>query len=159
MPPPFGHPPLTTTRGARNHCLILFLLISATFVAFLLISSLLNTTSPPQNLTFSSLRLSCLRQLIANPSLYPPTFSILVSKPKVDVVYMYATTYLALVFLNLTLLNSQLSGFGYPVILLLNISVLFTYLLILLTIQNSLTILPLRWNTFYPFLPSQKSLF
>ncbi|MPC88755.1 hypothetical protein E2C01_083675 [Portunus trituberculatus] len=55
--------------------------------------NLWNTTSPLLNLIlFSSLKHSCLRQLTVAPSLFPPTFSVLIFIPKQDVASMCATT-------------------------------------------------------------------
>ncbi|MPC97305.1 hypothetical protein E2C01_092614 [Portunus trituberculatus] len=48
--------------------------------------------SPLLNLiSFSSQKHSCLRQLTVAPSLFPPTFSIFIFVPKLDVASMYAT--------------------------------------------------------------------
>ncbi|MPC45708.1 hypothetical protein E2C01_039414 [Portunus trituberculatus] len=64
----------------------------ATFADLDLIFNLRNTTSPLLNLIFfSSPKHSCLRQLTVAPSLSPPTFSIFIFIPKLDVVSMYTT--------------------------------------------------------------------
>ncbi|MPC66538.1 hypothetical protein E2C01_060687 [Portunus trituberculatus] len=68
-------------------------LTSATFAILDLIFNLQNTTSPLLNLTFlSSMRQSCLRQQTVAPFLFPPTFSILVFAPKLDVASMCTIT-------------------------------------------------------------------
>src|ERR1700755_729713 len=77
----------------------------------------------------------------ANPTLFPPTVSILNFQPKADVAHMCATMLSVLVSLILSLLNAQLNGSNLLAILQLNSFVLSTYLLTLQTIQNSSTIL------------------
>lgn len=90
---------LMSPVDAQNHCLIHNLSMFAPFVAFLLTSHLLKTTSSPPNLTFSSsLKHRFQQQLIVTPSLFPHTFSILSSVPKADVAPMSEMTSLALVF-------------------------------------------------------------
>ncbi len=91
---PFWLPHLMPTpRDILDRVLPLSLLTSATFVAFHPISPLWHTTSlPPNPIYSSSLKLSCLRLLTANLTLFPPTIFILIFEPKVDVVCMCATT-------------------------------------------------------------------
>ncbi|MPC26533.1 hypothetical protein E2C01_019676 [Portunus trituberculatus] len=85
---------------------------SATFAVLDLIFNLWNTTSPLLILIFfSSLKHICLRLLTVAPSMFPPTFSILIFVLKLDVASMCATTYLALL---LTLFNLQnFPSFGF----------------------------------------------
>ncbi|MPC63892.1 hypothetical protein E2C01_058000 [Portunus trituberculatus] len=69
------------------------ILTYATFAVLDLIFNLWNTTSPLLNLIlFSSLKHSCLRLLTVAPSLFPPTYSILIFVPKLDVASVCATT-------------------------------------------------------------------
>ncbi|MPC39153.1 hypothetical protein E2C01_032675 [Portunus trituberculatus] len=59
-------------------------LTSVTFAVLGLIFNLWNTTSPLLKIIFSSQKHSCLRQLTAALSLFPPIFSILIFVPKLD---------------------------------------------------------------------------
>ncbi|MPC28741.1 hypothetical protein E2C01_021952 [Portunus trituberculatus] len=68
-------------------------LISATFAVLDLIFNLWNTTSPLLNLIlFYSQKHSSMRQLTVAPSLSPPTFSILIFAPKLDIASMCTKT-------------------------------------------------------------------
>ncbi|MPC71842.1 hypothetical protein E2C01_066132 [Portunus trituberculatus] len=68
-------------------------LISATYAVLYLIFNLWNTTSPLLNLIFfSSPKHSCLRHLTVAPSLFSPTFSIIIFVLKLDIASMCATT-------------------------------------------------------------------
>ena len=88
-----------------------FISISAIFVAFPLISNLLNTIYFLLNLIFFSLpKHRSLSKLTAVPTLSPHTFSILNFDPKLDVAYTCATISLALVPTLLNLLNFLPSG-------------------------------------------------
>ncbi|MPC97399.1 hypothetical protein E2C01_092714 [Portunus trituberculatus] len=90
-----GRTPLSvTTTNAFTPPSTFSTLSSATFVALDLIFNLWNTTSPLLNLIFfSSPKHNCLRQLTVAHSLFPPTFSIFISFPKLDVASTYATTF------------------------------------------------------------------
>src|SRR6201990_1749423 len=140
-PPVMGLvPPRHGRRLVLMHGLF-FSLISATFAVCTLISTLLNITSLLLDLTsYSWPKLRCLSVLIANPTLFPPTVSILNFQPKAVVVHTCATMSFVLVSLIWSLPNFPPYGLGSLAILRLNSFVLFIYLLILLTILNSSTI-------------------
>lgn len=93
------------------------------------------------------------------PLLIPPTFSSLSFMTKLNVAPICATTSLALVFPILTFLKSVHSGFSLTVILKLNASELYVSHLLLLAIQNSLTILILIVTRSTVYLSSLKSPF
>ncbi|MPC22021.1 hypothetical protein E2C01_015027 [Portunus trituberculatus] len=83
---------LTTTPNLFTPPSTFSTLTSAAFAVIYLIFSLWNTTSPLLNLIFSSMKHSCLRQLTVAPFLFPPTFSILIFVPKLEIGSVCAMT-------------------------------------------------------------------
>src|SRR6201990_1426509 len=124
--------------GARSSFFINFYNIRGLFTNFPFVEHNLSSSRP--HLLFLT-KTQCLSALTARPTLFPPTVSILNFQPKADVALMCAMMFSVLVSLIWSLLNSLLYGLNFLATLQLNSFVLSTYLLTLLTIQNSSNIL------------------